>query len=109
MRFYGARVLHHQGLLAIDDFTAQRLVPGEHRHAIGFQRGLGERRNFFVFPHHDARAHFHLGHLRAQAGKALRQFGTDGSAAEHHQALGSLHPAWQIRPTGCRWSRSRRR
>jgi hypothetical protein len=98
--FFGACVFHHQRLLAIDDFAAQRLVPGQHRHAVGFQRGLGQRAHFFVFPHHDARAHLHLRDLRTQACKALRQFRTDGPAAQHHQAPGHFVELGELVPQG---------
>ncbi len=68
------------GLLA-----AQRLVPGEDRHAVGFEGLPRTGRDFGVLADHDARQHLDLRHLRAQPGEALRQLAADRPATEHHQ------------------------
>jgi hypothetical protein len=48
------------------------------------------RRHFRIFPDHQARTHFHLRHLRAEAGKGLGHFRADRPAAEDDQAARQL-------------------
>jgi hypothetical protein len=99
----GARVFDDDELLLALALAAQRLVAGQHLHAVGlqrFERQLGDVR---VFAQQDAWRHFHLGHLRAQALEALRQLAADGAAAQHHHAGVAPRRASQRRPKGCRW------
>ena len=53
--------------------------------ALGDQVG-----DFRVFSKQDARRHFHLRHLGAQACKGLGQFRTNRAAAQYHEALGQF-------------------
>jgi hypothetical protein len=83
----GARVFDDDELLLALALAAQRLVAGQHLHAVGLQRFERQLRDVHVFAQQDAWRHFHLRHLRAQALEALRQLAADGAAAQHH------HPA----------------
>jgi hypothetical protein len=64
------------------------LWPTQHLHAVGLQRFERQLRDVHVFAQQDARRHFHLGDLRAQALEALRQLAADRAAAEHHHPPG---------------------
>ena len=66
--------------------AAQRLVAGEHGHAVALQRLLRIGRYLGILAHHDAIEHLDLRDLRAQARKGLRQLAADRPATEHHQA-----------------------
>ena len=78
--------------------AAQRLVTGEHLHAIGLQRGFGQRRHLFVFANHDARRHLHLRHLGAQALKTLRQLAANGATTQNHNAPGNVVQLHELIP-----------
>ena len=67
---------------------AHRLVAGQHAHAFFRETCFDPRRHIRVFPPHQARRHFDLGHVGAEAREGLRQFAADRAATEHQQTAG---------------------
>ncbi len=90
-----------QNFLAVFDDHLFCLVIDQHVDAFGAESLHDDVGNFGVFAHQEPRQHFDLGHLRAEAREALREFAADRSAAQHHQALGQFAQ----RPYGVRRQR----
>ena len=57
------------------------------------QHQLGD---IHIFLRQQALAHFHLGHLAAEAGKGMSQLGANRAAAQHQQTLGLLFQLPQV-------------
>ena len=93
-----ALLTHHQGLdrrvRPGGGLAAQGRVAGQHPHAVCPQRSRDQGRHLLVFAQQQARRLLHQRHLRAQPGKALRQFAADRPAAQHQQ------PFWRCRQRG---------
>jgi hypothetical protein len=90
MRTSPAFVLGDQRLLAVLDDEAHRLVVQQHIDAFGAEARGDQLGDLRVFADHQARQHFDLRYLGAEAGEGLRQLAADRPAAEYHQAFGQF-------------------
>jgi hypothetical protein len=83
-------VFGNQDLLAVLDEKALGRVVDRNIYPVSDEALPDQFGNLRVFAQQDARRHFDLRHLAAEAGEGLRQFATNRPAAEHHQALGQF-------------------
>ena len=83
-------VFGDQDFLAVLDKKALGGVVDRNIHAVSDETLPDQLGNLGVFTHQQARGHFDLRHLAAEAGEGLRQLATNRPAAEHDQALGQL-------------------
>ena len=65
-------------------------VIDQHGDAFGAETLRYQFGNLWIFADHQARRHFHLRHLRAEAGESLGQFAANRTAAQHDQALAAI-------------------